>query len=173
MYNHINIICDDSIIEWRKYSKEDNIFNKFHREEWNKIISGFSSNDEWNDFLLIYKNNIECFSLYNRKDNNLIGFAFISLEDFKRNIYSIHGGGCSKKNCFLYFRGFICLLSHLLNLGIKIRTVSYKENNKAIRFLHATGFVKYQEKENVFRFWINKKRLQSSKIYKRTISNTL
>ena len=154
MHNHFsNMICNDNIIVWRKYSKEDDIFNKFSIDEWNKIISGFSSSDEWDYFLKRYKNVMKCFSLYNKKNNNLIGFAFISLEDFKRNIYSIHGGGYSKKNCYLYFRGFICLLSYLLNHGIKIRTSSYKENNKAIRFLRAVGFVKYKETENIFRFW--------------------
>lgn len=39
--------------------------------------------------------------------------------------------------------------------------------------MQAIGFVKYQETENINRFWINTKRLQSNKIYKRMASNTL
>lgn len=173
MSNHLDaIICDDNIIEWRRHCKEDNIFNKFQTNEWDKIISGFSSNEEWNHFLIKYKGIINCFSLYHTSNNRLIGFAFIIPEDYRRNIYSIHGGGCFRENSHLYFRGFICLLSYLLNNDIKIRTASYKDNNKAVRFLRAIGFVKYQETENAFKFWINRKRLQSSKIYKRIIQTS-
>lgn len=39
--------------------------------------------------------------------------------------------------------------------------------------MQAIGFVKYQETEKIYRFWINTQRLQSNKIYKRTASNTL
>lgn len=78
------INCNDNLIKWIDHCKEDDIFNKFQIEDWNKIIYGISSNNEWIDFLNKHSNIIKCFSLYHIAENHLIGFAFILLENEKK-----------------------------------------------------------------------------------------
>lgn len=168
LLNFYDKIHCDELLEWRKYNQSDNIFNNFSISEWHKIISDISSVQEWNEFLIEFKPIIKCYSLYERNNWAIIGFLFIKVEDYKKRIYSIHGGGCLNGNINhrLYFRGFISFLMYLLTNNIKIRTSCYKDNIRAIKLLKSVGFVKYQETNNIYKYWINMKRLKSGKIYK-------
>lgn len=75
-----------------------------------------------------------------------------------------HGGGWEKP--LLYYRGYILMLQHLLEQGIKVRTYCSLSNIAAIRFDRSVGFVPYKYTDNEVFMWINTKRLKSSKLYK-------
>lgn len=162
-----NLCIKGDYVEWRIYTKGNNVFNKFSSNDWNTIISGFSSNDEWEEFLIKYKDIISCFVLYKINSNEMIGFSLIILEDSKNNICSFHGGGWlgSSLGLILYFRGIKCLFNYLFDRNIKIRTSCYTNNIKAYKLLKSIGFVRYQEKNNIYSFWLNKKRFVRSNIY--------
>lgn len=170
-----NIKYYDSFIVWRTFSNEINLFEKFSLNEWNQIISGFTNNQEWLDYIQKYKNIINCYILYNRNTSKIIGFSIIIIEDYKKKICSFHGGGCSRGTLekILYFRGVICLLSNIIKEYPKIRSACYKGNTKAYRFLSKIGFVKYYEMDDVYKFWINKKRLTTSSLYQRILINNM
>lgn len=79
-----NIKYYDSFIVWRTFSNEINLFEKFSLNEWNQIISGFTNNQEWLDYIQKYKNIINCYILYNRNTSKIIGFSIIIIEDYKK-----------------------------------------------------------------------------------------
>lgn len=90
-------------------------------------------------------------------------------EDDKGKIVSFHGGGWGKSvaNTLLFYRGMICLVESLLNDGLKVRTACLKGNTVAYRFIKSAGFVNLRNSDTYHYFWINKKRLYSSRIYKK------
>lgn len=162
-----DLCIKDDCVEWRMYKNGDNVFDRFSLDDWNAIISGFSSNDEWDEFLIKYKDIISCFVLYKIKTNEMIAFSFIILENSKKNIYSFHGGGWfgDSLGLILYFRGIKCLFDYLFDSNIKLRTSCYTNNIKAYKLLKSIGFVRYHEKNNIYSFWLNKKRFVRSYIY--------
>lgn len=106
-------------------------------------------------------------------DGTPIAFSFFLQEDDKGKVVSIHGGGWEHtvRDTLLYYRGFVLLLLALLNTGIKVRIVCRKENEVADRFVRSVGFVQYADTQTNTLFWINKRRLLNSKIYKRIFNN--
>lgn len=168
IFSEDNLCIKDDYVEWRIYTKGDNIFSKFSLDDWNTIISGFSSNDEWEDFLMKYKDIISCLVLYKINSYEMIAFSLIILENSKNNICSFHGGGWlgSSLGLILYFRGIKCLFNYLFDSGIKIiRSSCYTNNIKAYKLLKSIGFVRYREKDNIHGFWLNEKRFVRSYMY--------
>ena len=92
-------------------------------------------------------------------------FNTVMPEDFDGKVFSIHGGGW--ENYLLYYRGFMLIIKHMLDHGLKVRTYCQLSNPRAIRFVRSVGFVPYRySDENVF-MWISDKKLKNSVLYKR------
>lgn len=166
MINLIELNSDD-VIEWKAYRAEK-ICTMFPFHEWHQIVADVDNDTDWENFLTEYDEFVKCFVLYRRKDNRPIAFAYILQEDEQGNIVSFHGGGWHRSvmHTMLYYRGMIRLVESLLNDGLKVRTACLKENDIAYRFIKSAGFVNYRNSDTYRYFWINKKRLISSKIYK-------
>lgn len=164
----------DKLIRWELYTKEINLCSKFPSNEWSKIITDISSDKEWNQFLSDYKDIIECYILIDNFNNNIIGFIYIYLESYSCRVLSIHGGGwnTSTKLSILYYRGIFKMIDSILNQNIKLRTSCLKDNTKAFNYIKSLGFVKFREDEKFFYFWINRRRINLNKIYKRIKNQT-
>ena len=138
------------------------------------MVADINSDRDWQQFLSDYSLLVKCFVLYRKADDTPIAFAYIMEEDDKGKIVSFHGGGWGKSiaNTLLYYRGMIRLVESLLNDGLKVRTACLISNTIAYRFIKSAGFVNYRNSDTYHYFWINKKRLYSSRIYKSLILNT-
>lgn len=164
----------DNIIEWKSYRAEL-LCSMFPLQDWLQIVSDIDNDTDWANFLTEYSEFVKCFVLYRRKDNKPIGFAYILQEDEQGNIVSLHGGGWNKSisHSLLYYRGMVRLVEALLNNGVKVRTTCKIWNNRAYRFIKSAGFVNYKDINTYKYFWINKKRLTSSNIYKYILKKKL
>ena len=164
-----NISIRDKFIKWESYAGNNKICERFTPKEWQKIVSDIHSDRDWKQFLSDYSHFVKCYMLYRCNDNTPIAFAYIMQEDEKGKVVSFHGGGWGKSvaNTLLYYRGMICLVESLLNNGLKVRTACLKSNTVAYRFIKSAGFVNHRNSDTYHYFWINKKRLYNSKIYKK------
>lgn len=156
---------EDYIVKWEPYTKAEKLCVRFSLEQWKQIAGDIQSDIEWADFIGSYSNSVKCWVLKNKRTNSSIAFVYIFNEDGKWNTISIHGGGW--KNSIMHYRGWMVILKHLLELGLKVRTACQKNNTTAYRFIKSAGFVNYSSSDTYDYFWINKQRLTSSKIYKR------
>ena len=165
-----NLTITDDFIEWKSFSESDlNVCNRFSLDTWHRIVEDFKSDEEWRTYLKEYADYAQCYILYKCSDEVPIAFSFFLQEDDKGKVVSIHGGGWVYRNTLLYYRGFIVLIQGLLDAKFKVRTSCFKDNKVAERFIRSVGFVKYKETSTSLLFWINEKRLYSSKIYKRIL----
>ena len=118
----------------------------------------------------VYKKDITIYSKFVLKEWNRIVSDIYSDDEWNNFLSeSLHGGGWCKtvENTLLYYRGIIVLIQDLINKGLKVRTSCFKDNMVAKRFLRSVGFVQYKETTTQYHFWINRKRLINSFIYKR------
>mgnify|MGYP002558968617 CR=1 FL=1 len=164
LYKMVHQPLTDSVVEWSKYSIDDIVCNKFSPQNWNLILRDVGSDRGLANFLK--DNLIECYILRECKGNDTVGFIFLLPECSSKKIVSIHGGGW-KHNPYLYYRGYILMIEHLLYHGIKVRTYCDVVNERAIRFNRSIGFVRYKQINHLVYLWINLKRLQNREIYKR------
>ena len=162
-----NAECCDSIVRWDYYNEED-IFEKFSSEEWQMMVRDVYSADEWKKFVIEYSDFVDCYILRIQSNSEEIGFIYLYKESLSGHIVSIHGGGWGKSMHLsrLYYRGMMLMVEHLLNKGLKVHTSCKIENERAYRFLHSMGFVKYCSSDRYHYMWINETRLKNSKIYK-------
>lgn len=58
------------------------------------------------------------------------------------------------------------MVKYLLEQGLKVQTSSLQENKRAYRLMRSIGFVKYRIDKGYVDMWINKERLQRSKMYR-------
>lgn len=163
----------DNIVEWRPYIAGQEICNRFPIDEWHKMVADIDSDEDWEQFLSEYPQFVKCYVLYRINDNEPIAFAYTMQEDEHGKVVSFHGGGWNKSisHTFLYYRGMTVLVEILLNCGFRVRTACRKENLTAYRFIKSAGFVNYRNSDTYHYFWINKKRLYNSKIYKKFKGN--
>lgn len=163
------LISSDSLIEWKPYCKGQVLCENFNIEEWHKIVTDVDSDRDWQQFLSDYSHIVKCHILFRKIDDTPIAFAYTIKEDDKGKVVSFHGGGWDKSiaNTLLFYRGMILLVEALLNDGLKVRTACLKGNTIAYRFIKSAGFVNHLNTDTFHYFWINKKRLYNSKIYKR------
>lgn len=161
-------VVGDSIVKWELYKNED-VFNKFPLEEWNLMVTDVYSEKEWQKLVSKYRDWVRCYIMRTCNDNKEIAFAYLYNEDGQFKTVSFHGGGWNKSiyHTMLYYRGAIVLIKALLDIGIKVQTSCLVDNKTAFRFLKSIGFVNYRTSDTYHYFWINKKRLYNSKIYKR------
>ena len=164
-------VIEDSIVIWEPYHNGIHLYGRFSVEQWKQIAGDIHSDTEWTDFIKHYVNSVKCWILKVRETGTVIAFIYIFNEDGFWKTISIHGGGW--ENPLMYCRGYILLLEHLLNLGLKVRTYCHISNATAIRLDRAIGFVPYLYSDDEVFMWINNKRLKSSKIYKRFYKNKL
>lgn len=155
----------DTFIRWEPYTAGDIICSRFPIEQWHKIVGDIHSDKEWEDFILKYTNSVKCWVLKINKSNSPIAFVYIFNEEGNWQKISIHGGGW--ENYLMYYRGFMLMIKHMLDHGLKVRTYCQLSNPRAIRFVRSVGFVPYRySDENVF-MWISDKKLKNSVLYKR------
>ena len=154
---------EDGMVKWVPYSCNEIINGRYPLDTWHKIVRDIDSDEEWADFLE-NTNFVKCYVLKLCSNDKSIAFVYTIQEDLKGDKVSIHGGGWESP--LMYYRGYILMLKHLLEKGIKVRTYCDKSNRAAIRFDKSVGFVPYRySAEEVF-MWISEKRLKSSKLYK-------
>ena len=160
----LNSIVSDGEIKWVPYSRGEIICGRYSLDDWHKAVHDIDSDEQWADFL--EKNPfIKCFVLKWCSDEYPMAFVYIMPEDFDGKVFSIHGGGW--ENYLLYYRGFMLMIKHMLDNGLKVRTYCQLSNPRAIRFVRSVGFVPYRySDENVF-MWISDKKLKNSVLYKR------
>lgn len=157
-------VIGDSFVVWESYHKDINLCDRFSAEQWSNIAGDIKSDTEWAEFVGRYVNSVQCWVLKKRATNLPIAFVYIFNEEGYWEKVSIHGGGWESP--LMYYRGYILMLQHLLELGIKVRTYCNLSNRAAIRFDTSVGFVPYKYTDKEVFMWINAKRLKSSKLYK-------
>ena len=158
----------DGIVKWVPYSREEIICGRYSLDDWHKAVHDIDSDIEWADFLeksLIVK----CYILKLCSNDQSIAFLYIMQENLAGTIVSVHGGVWGSP--LLHFRGYILMLKHLLEQGLKVRTYCNISNTAAIRFDRSVGFVPYRYTEDEVFMWISEKRLKNSKLYKRFYPN--
>ena len=158
-------VIGDSFVIWVPYHKDIHLCDRFSVEQWNQIAGDIKSDAEWVDFVERYVNSVQCWILKNRTTNHPIAFVYLFNEEGDWLKVSIHGGGWEQP--LMYYRGYVLMLKHLLDQGLKIRTYCQLSNPRAIRFSRSVGFVPYRYTEDEVFMWINDKRLKNSKLYKR------
>lgn len=136
----------------------------FKESEWLSIFSDVTSSEELEDFMNMDCG--QCFVAYNHVSDTPFGFIYVYLEDEKKKIVSIHGGGWLPNHAILNYRAYILLIEALLQRGIKVRTACQLDNMKAFRFNKGIGFVNHYTSKNYRYLWISEKRLQSSRVYR-------
>lgn len=157
------LTISDEYIRWEPYHKQVPICSQFPLDTWHLIVSDIDSDRQWNEFIDSYLNVVACFLLYCVGDVKPLGFIYIFFEDPEKRIVSLHGGGWEQsiRASMTYYKGMIRLIQTLLKLKIKVRSQCLLINNRANKFLHSIGFVKYhQDAQNIY-FYINEKRLQN------------
>lgn len=159
----VNII-GDSIIKWVPYTKDEKICERYSLADWHKAVHDIDSDKDWAD-LLDKSHFVKCYVLKLCSNDESIAFLYTIQEDLSGKIFSVHGGGWEQP--LMYYRGYVLMLKHLLDQGLKIRTYCQLSNPRAIRFSRSVGFVPYRYTEDEVFMWINDKRLKNSKLYKR------
>lgn len=157
-------VIEDSFVVWEPYHKDINLCDRFSAEQWSEIAGDIKSDTEWAEFVGRYVNSVQCWVLKNRATNLPIAFVYLFNEEGYWKKVSIHGGGWESP--LMYYRGYILMLQHLLEQGIKVRTCCSLSNRAAIRFDRSVGFMPYKYSDKEVFMWINAKRLKSSKLYK-------
>ncbi len=158
-------IIEDSFLIWEPYHKEVHLCGRFSDEQWKQIAGDIQSDTEWANFVERYVNSVKCWILKNKATNHPIAFIYLFNEDGNWKTVSIHGG--SWESQLLHFRGYILMLKHLLEQGLKVRTYCNTSNSAAIRFDKSVGFLPYRYTENKVFMWITEKKLKGTKLYKR------
>lgn len=154
----------DSSVKWVSYNCYEKICAQYSPNQWHCAVHDIDSDEEWAVFLS-ESTIVKCYVLKLSSNDKSIAFVYTKQEDIKGKIVSIHGGGW--ENPIMYYRGYILMIKHLLDKGLKVRTYCQLSNPAAIRFSRSVGFVPYRySSEEVF-MWINYKRLTASKLYKR------
>lgn len=155
---------EDRFVKWEPYTKAEMLCNRFSLEQWEQIAGDIHSDIEWADFVENHSNSVKCWVLKNRATNLPIAFVYLFNEEGYWEKVSIHGGGWESP--LMYYRGYILMLKHLLEQGIKVRTYCKLSNPTAIRFSRSVGFLPYRYSDDEVFMWISSKRLESSRIYK-------
>ncbi len=165
----IDSMMPDSKIRWERYADGNGVIDKFSKEDWHKIASDIDSEEELRELLESFPHKIQAFVLYENGTNEAIGFIYLLKERRNYKTLSYHGGGWKRsiKFTYLYLRGTILMIEHILSQGYKVQTYCSIENSKAYKFMQSLGFVKYSIAESCIRQWINTKRLRNSLIYKK------
>lgn len=159
---------DDQTIKWVAYTKDEKICGRYSLDEWHRVVHDVDSDEEWANFLS-ESTVVMCYILKLCSNDKSIAFVYTMQEDIDGKVISIHGGGW--ENPLMYYRGYILMIKHLLDKGLKVRTYCQLSNPSAIRFSRSVGFVPYRySSEEVF-MWINHRRLTSTKLYRRFYPN--
>ena len=165
MLDDINILpLADADTYWKPTSREDCISNNFTFEQWEYIMGKDFSEEKFFYFLESYPFYIKSYT-YKRRNGDILAFVYIVLDVNRKDVVSIHGGGCS--NYRSHYKGYVMIIEALLSCNLKVRTKCSLANSAAIRFDRSVGFMPYRyTKDEVF-MWINEKRLKNSAMYKR------
>ena len=151
-------------IKWVPYSREEVVCGRYSLDDWHKAVHDIDSDDQWANFLE-KSDFVKCYILKLCKNDKSIAFVYTMQEDLKGTTFSIHGGGW--ENPLMYYRGYILMLQHLLEQGIKVRTYCSLSNTAAIRFDRSVGFMPYRYTKNEVYMWISEKTLKKTNLYKR------
>lgn len=149
------------IISWRKFRKES-LIEKFSVEDWHKILSDIDKQEEFNE--LLKYDCVKCFVAYHTQREEPFAFVFTCTVGDK---IFVHGGGWTANNTLNNYTALIILLERFFKKGLKVRTSCLVGNDKAFRFLHSVGFIKYYSSSAYHYMWLPYKRFVSTPIYKR------
>ncbi len=163
-----NSIVSDEVVKWVPYCRGEILCGRYSLDDWHKAVHDIDSDEEWAN-LLDESYIVKCYVLKLCSNDKSIAFLYTKKEDFAGKIFSVHGGGWGKP--LLFYRGYILMLKHLLEQGLKVRTYCQLSNPRAIRFSRSVGFVPYRYTEDEVFMSISKKRLKSSKLYQRFFCN--
>lgn len=168
MYKQLsNIVAEDSAIIWQKYQRE-NLMSFFSDEDWHRIFLDVYTHEHLNEFFC--RSTGVAFVAYDKKSNSPFAFLYIYIEDAKKQVVSIHGGGWQHTNLLLHYHSLFLMLEALLSKNIKIHTSCIPNNFRAYRFLRSVGFIKYMQTENHIYFWLSAKKMRKSPIYQKFIN---
>ena len=156
------IIVQNQIVQWRKYQGE-NLMSYFSNDDWLKIFPDVFTHERLNDFFS-WSTGV-AFVAYDKKTNSPFAFLYIYIEDAKKQVVSIHGGGWQHTNLLLHYHSLFLMLEALLSKNVKIHTSCIPNNYRAYRFLRSAGFIKYMQTENYIYFWLSAKKMRKSPIY--------
>ena len=112
---------------------------------WHKAVRNIDSDKEFADFMEDVTS-VKCYILKELSSNKSIAFLYTLQEDIAGKVVSVHGGGW--ENPIMYYRGYILMIKHLLQKGLKVRTYCQLSNSAAIRFSRSVGFVPYRYTED-------------------------
>jgi hypothetical protein len=159
-----NSVVLDDIVKWVPYCRDEIICGRYSLDDWHKAVHDIDSDEGWAD-LLDESYIVKCYVLKLCSNDKSIAFLYTKKEDFAGKIFSVHGGGW--ENRLMYYRGYVLMLKHLLEQGLKIRTYCQLSNPTAIRFSRSVGFVPYRYSEDEVFMWISERTLKKSKLYAR------
>lgn len=161
---HQSSLVTDNIVQWVPYCKDERICERYPLTVWHYAVHDIDSDDEWAAFLS-KSNIVKCYVLKLCSNEKSLAFVYTMQEDFDGKIVSIHGGGW--ENPLMYYRGYILMIKHLLDQGLKVRTYCQLTNPAAIRFSRSVGFIPYRYTEDEVFMWINSDKLTKTKLFRR------
>ena len=162
--------CEATLIEWRYCRSEVKIRDQFNYDDWHKIVKDIETDEDL--FRANEKGYIALYVVKRRDQKKPFGFVFILVEDPKKNIVSIHGGGWDRKYKYLFPNAFLLMNRYLLDSGIKVRTSCLIGNTKAMKFIRACGFKIYRYDHGKALFYLTHELLKKSAINIRYVENT-
>lgn len=160
-------IISDGVIYWTLYDGTEKVCARFDKEEWHLAVSDIDTDEEFAEVVNTCQT-INCYTLRLCCDDSPIAFIYTKYIDERNSVVSVHGGGWggSLSSSRQYCRGIILMVKYLLGQGLKVQTSCLLENKRAYRLMHSIGFVKYRIDKGYVDMWINKERLQRSKMYR-------
>ena len=157
-------MISDGKIDWVPYTRNEIICGRYPIDLWHKAVRNIDSDKEFADFMEDVTS-VKCYILKELSSNKSIAFLYTLQEDIAGKVVSVHGGGW--ENPIMYYRGYILMIKHLLQKGLKVRTYCQLSNSAAIRFSRSVGFVPYRYTEDEVFMWINSDKLTKTKLFRR------
>ena len=159
-----NITAKDSVILWQKYQGED-LMSFFSDEDWHRIFPDVFTYERLCEFFS-WSSGV-AFVAYEKKSHKPFAFLYVYIENSRKRIVEIHGGGWHNGSVLLHYHSLFLMLDALLAEGLKIRTACIPTNTRAYRFLRSVGFVKYLQTENYIYMWLSTRKLKNNFLYKK------
>lgn len=161
-------MISDGKVHWVSYSRNEIICGRYPIDLWHKAVHNIDSDKEFADFMED-TTSVKCYILKELSNNKSIAFLYTLQEDIAGKVVSVHGGGW--ENPIMYYRGYILMIKHLLQKGLKVRTYCQLSNPTAIRFSRSVGFIPYRYTTDEVFMWINSDKLTKTKLYRRFYPN--
>lgn len=157
------IFPTNNVVRWSPY-KGETIVGNFAESQWGKIFSDINSDEELKKFESEKYGN--GYVVYECKNNESIGFVYLLVESVQNKRVFVHGGSWSD-NARLKYASLLTVASALFNINVKIHTTCMIDNERAFRFLHSIGFVKYYSTKKYHYMWLPYKRFVNTFLFQK------